>query len=265
MSEESVEAAVETVGSEAPNEAVEQNTTTTDAPESTDQTAQNDDFVPFPKKAQNALARRDRQIKKMHAQLAQYQTEMENLRKSIQQGAPEDKGPKESDFETYGEFLKAQTLWEVKKEMAESQKAASEKMQSEQQNAAKAHFVEQRVQAIAVKSQEYAKKFPDFLQVAQANAAFLDALPTEVQEAFYNPRIDAALAFYNLAKAGRLDDIADMSRDEALILLAQAQSLPAPTTKAPAPMKAASGTGSPVNGDLANDPTAMRKWLEKRR
>jgi len=262
VAETGIESAPIETQTDAPAEvSVETTEPNVEAGQVNEQPKQEDTFVPFPKKAQNAITRRDRQIGKQRAQLAQLQAELDRLN-TTNKPKSKDTAPNENDYDTYGDFIQAKTLHAVKEEMAANDKARLEQQQSDAQLAQHTQHKTERLQAIGTKAQEHAKNYPDFAQVVDGNAAFLDTLAPEIQQAFLNPQIDAALAFYNLAKTGRLDDLGNMSRDEALIYLYQAQTITKPTTKAPAPLrKPAAGTGSSSLGDLANDPNAMRKWL----
>lgn len=261
--QDAVDQAIATVETEI-KEAEDQKETSSEVKDSENKTSDESGFVPFPEKAKNAIKYRDRKYRQARAQLEQRNQELESLRSELEklrQSAPEKQGPKEDDYETYADFIKASAIHEMEKKMEAAEKARSDKQGETVQDKQKEQFVQARVQDIAQKAKSYIGQIPDFQKVVQDNVAIIRSFPKEVQEAFYNPQIDASLAFYNLAKTGELSNLGYMSRDEALITLARAQNQPKPQTKAPKPMESLRGVGSSNAGNLANDPNAMRKWL----
>lgn len=253
---ETTAATVATVADVEVSSQTETETQETNLPET------NEGFVPFPKKAINLLSRKDKQIGKLRAELAQLRQMQVEAAKS--QPAPkEDKGPNPDDFDTYAAFLEARQDWVTEKKLAAFKDERNKTQQREAEIARKAQFINERSREIDAKSQEYAKTFQDFNKVIEDAVPFLASLPEEVRLAGLNPRIDAALAIYNLAKSGKLYDLADMSAEEALVFLAQNQNPVSQVSKAPKPLQAATGTGSSKLGDLANDANAMRKFLAK--
>ncbi len=202
--------------------------------------------VPFPKKAVNALSRRDKIIAKERAEKAAIQAELEQLRSQYQakpqETAKTDDAPKEDDFENYGEYLEAKLLHKIKQEQALKEQE-NLKAQSENQ---RLQWESQREQAIAQAAETHKAQIPDFAQVIDEYADIADTFSPEVQRAFLEAD-DAALAFYNLAKEGKLESLASMSPYKAAMEIALAQTKK-PTlnrvTSAPEPIKGVSGRGT---------------------
>lgn len=213
--------------------------------QSPDDAKPDDDMVVFPKKAINALAHRDRKIGKLKAEQAALRAELEQYRSTQatnQKTSPQptQDGPREEDFDSYGDFLIARAKFELKQE----QKGEESKKQQTEFEAKKAQWATEREQFIATKVIEHKKVIPDFETVVNESADIADELPEYVVNAFYEAD-DGALAFYNLAKQGKLEELATMSPYKAAMVIARAQDAPVfqPKTQAPRPMAPAKGTG----------------------
>lgn len=223
---------------------------TTDTPDdqaeqSQDDAKADDEMVVFPKKAINALAHRDRKIGKLKAETAALRAELEQYRSSQannQKTSPEQQnnGPREEDFDSYGEFLIARAKFELKQE----QQGETSKRQQAEVDMRKAQWTAEREQVIATKVIEHKKVIPDFETVVNESADIADELPEYIVNAFYEAD-DGAMAFYNLAKQGKLEELAAMSPYKAAMVIARAQDAPVFQTKnqAPKPMAPARGTG----------------------
>lgn len=220
----------------------------TDQPkvETPDAETDKSDDVPFPKKAVNAISRRDKQIGKMRAEMAALQAEVAKYTQS--QAQPQKQSvssdfPKEDDFETYGEFLEAKVLHKIKQEQATQDKSKQEQAVSAQ----KQEWVNQREQEIVSKVEGHKGAIPDFVQVIETYADIADEFPEHVVQAFYEAD-DAPLAFYNLAKEGKLEALSSMSPYKAAMEIALAQNKKQPVvnrvSNTPAPISAAKGSGS---------------------
>lgn len=205
-----------------------------------------EDNTPFPKKAVNAISRRDKIIAKERAEKAAMAAELERFR-STSQAQPQKQSvsndsPKEDDFETYGEFLEAKVLHKIKTEQAADAKATQDKQVSQQEQMWQA----QREQEIVTKVNAHKDSVPDFANVIEANADIADEFPPHIERAFLEAD-DAAMAFYNLAKDGKLEALLTMSPYKAMMEIAKAQE-PRQSLKrvsnAPQPISSASGKGN---------------------
>jgi len=216
--------------------------------------------VPFPKKAVNAISRRDKQIKKMRDEMAAYKAELERFRQSQTSQPKVDDAPKEESFNNYGDFLEAKILHKLQKEAA-GKNEAQQKQQPEVSYEAQM-WVEERRESVQEKASEYMQSIPDYKDVFMEYGSIADELPEHVQMAFLEAD-DAPLAFYNLAKEGRLESLATMSPYKAAMEIARAQKpvgAPKQTiSKAPAPISSAKG----VSGGRSDDELSGRELLKK--
>lgn len=230
---------------------------------------QDEEFVPFPKKAQNALSRRDRTIGKLQARTRELEAQLSELSKSRDSSSKsEDKGPQEKDFETYGEYLEAKTLWKVEQVQAEKQRATKEAEGKTQVSAEQQRFIAQRSQEIAMKTAEMIKTVPELKDMVLEHKDFMDSLPESVQQAFFEAD-DPVLAFYNMAKDGSLYELADMSPFRAAMAIAKSQNpvqQSRQTTQAPKPLQGVTGAGAGAGGlsNLDKDQDALKQWMKKK-
>jgi hypothetical protein len=221
------------------------------------------DEVVFPKKAVNAISRRDRTIGKLKAELAAYQAEVERFRSS--QAQPQQKAtdgrPDIDQFDDYGSYLEALNDWKIEQKLSEVDK----KRQTQEVTQKQAQYLETREVEIAEKAQQHAKTIPDFLEVVEEHSDLLDMMPPEVQMAFYDAD-DASLAFYNLAKSGKLESLLTMSPYRAAMEIAKAQSEQVTQRKAvssaPRPMTGVKGTGANQGSLESKSADELYKWLK---
>lgn len=198
---------------------------------------------PFPKKAVNAIQRRNRTIKQLRAELRELTNGQSKAASATQtQSAGE---PQPDSFESYGEYLKARQDWLVEEKFKGIQQTR------EQETATQRHadIRKQQTDIIGEQFTELAKSNADFTKVMQENAVFLQNLPMppEIENILYELD-NTPLAVYALVKEGRLEDVYSMSPNLAAAELIAAQSRGqaylTSITQAPKPMAAARGTGS---------------------
>lgn len=226
--------------------------------------------VVFPKKAVNAISRRDKIIEKERAAKAALIAERDALQaqiakiKSSNPQEANDGRPKEEDFETFTDYLKADLLFELERKQASEREVSEKSRQKEQISQQQAAYNAQREQVIVAKGSEHAKVIPDFSSVLQENADIAADLPDYVTQAFLEAD-DGALAFYNLAKEGRLEDLATMNPYRASMEIAKAQmqkQVQKKMTNAPepiAPLKGVSGSGEKNIGSMSY--SELKKFL----
>lgn len=220
--------------------------------------------VPFPKKAINALSRRDKQIGKLRAEIAQRDSELAAFRQSQQQKAEpkntiDPDAPKEEDFETYGDYLRADARYAVKQELAAGQKQTQETQSNQQETA----WVEERREHTQTQASELIKVYPEARDILMESVDILESLPPYLDRAFLECD-NAAIAFVNLAREGKLEELANMTPAKAIMEIAKAEAkgIPARTkSNAPVPMTAAKGTG--VGGKSLDTMSAdeLVKWV----
>jgi hypothetical protein len=196
----------------------------------------------FPKKAVNALNRKNKQITKLRAQMRELQTKLNESAKPL-----ESKPVNEADYESYADYINAQVEALVDQKTKQSQGDMQKQQLLQQQEALKA----QRDNHIIEQAQEVARTLPDLPQVWQQNAQLLDALPEQVADIFYDLD-NAPAAVYVLAKEGKLESLLYANpavaayeiinaQNRGMALLAKPQTR---TTQAPQPISKARGTGS---------------------
>lgn len=204
----------------------------------------------FPKKAVNALSRRDKQIGKLKAEKQQMQQELETLRqKANPKPEVKDDAPKEVDFETYGEYLRAEARYAARQELSETQaKQTEEKAENDTKE-----WEAERAEAMDDNAAEARKAFSDFDKVIE-KAIPKEGLAPHVKKAFLEAD-NPAFALLALAKEGNLEDLNDMSFAKCAMTIARyedkglALSKTKPVTNAPKPMTPAKGTGTPGKTD----------------
>lgn len=201
---------------------------------------------PFPKKAINALSRRDKQIGKLRAQYEQAQAEINRLRQQAPQQPQKPQGdgePKESDFDNYADYMRAVQKYDLQQEVAKLEGKQQQTQHSKEEQA----WIAQNEQVVALAAQKFIKENPEAQAVIEENADIADEFSPELQRVFLEAGEAAPIAFHNLAKEGKLEALMQMSPAKAAIEIgrAAAQAVkPKPTTKAPAPMSPAKGTAS---------------------
>ncbi len=219
--------------------------------------------VPFPKKAVNALSRRDKQIGKLQAQLAADRAELAKFREqSVQQN---NNPPKESDFDNYGELLKAQHRHEWQQEQAAKEIQQREQYTAQQEE----QWFQQRNQEVLSKAQELKTQVPDFLGLLNEYSDVLSSVPPEIERVFYE--VDAPeVALYALAKEGRLEEVLGMSPSRVAIELGKAEIRgealikQKQITKTPAPIEGLKGVGGSSKQLDSMNHDELMAWVNKR-
>lgn len=232
-----------------------------DAKEATD--GKEPDDVVFPKKAINALSRRDKQIGKLQAQLAAERAELQALREKANQSAKPQNLPKEDDFDNYGDYLKAVARSEFEQEASQKAQQTQEQRLKETEQ----RWVDERTAYATEKAQEAVKQIPNLPQLITENADIVSEFNPFIERAFLEAD-EPVLAFYALAQEGKLEAIAKMSPARAAIEIGKAEIRGAelvktkPITKAPAPIESLKGTGSGSKSLDNMNHKELLKWLE---
>lgn len=211
----------------------------------------------WPKKAVNALSKRDKQIGKLRAELDYMRQQMQKFQPQpqIQPQVKKDDPPKASDFEDYESYIDAKAAYQAERLI--NQKLADVKQQS----------VREREQAYNAtldsqfqKSLDAAKaSIPDFDDVMAD--AYDEPVADHVIQAIKEAE-DGALAAYLAVKEGLVDKLNQMSPARAAMEIARladraklAASKPKPVTKAPNPMAPVRGTvhGNKSEAEMNSD------------
>jgi len=262
--EEIINQAMESTVTESP--VVVEEPTTNESQEASEEnisteTLESDDVV-FPKKAVNALSRRDKTIAKLKAEQAADRAELQRFRETNNK-LQESNEPSEADFETYGEYLEAKVLHKIETKQNEGVK----KQEQAQSTAKQQEWIEERQAVLAEKAQDAVSKIPDYQAVYAEYQDVFEDLPEHINQAFLELD-DAPLAFYALAKEGKLESLKSMSLSKAIIELGKAEdrgiamTKVRQTTKAPTPLSANKGNG--MVGKSLNNMSAdeLLKWAK---
>mgnify|MGYP001547769859 CR=1 FL=1 len=241
---EAIDVAPETAADNERNLEVEQveDDNSGDKGQSDDSEAGQQEEVEFPKKAINALNRKNKQINKLRAQMRELEAKLNE-----QPNVSEAKEINSDDFENYGDYINAQVEALVEQKTKQSQADMHKQQLTQQQEYLKA----QRDQFIIEQAQEMSQTLTDLPDVWSQNAQTLDSLPEQISDIFYNIE-NAPAAIYTLAKEGKLESLMYMNPAVAAYEIINAQnkglelfSKPQKrVSQAPTPISKAKGTGS---------------------
>ena len=206
---------------------------------------------PFPKKAVNALSKKEKTINKLKAKLDEQNkliAEFEAKRKDPE-SQPKIEQLDADKYETYDDYIKAlveqQTTTLNHKDRFEQEEATL----NQQKNAVHQEYIAAREDALAEQAQTMMAEIPDMTELLQSQGHAFDAMPDEVAQIFYE--IDnAPAAAYVLAKEGKLERLGSLPVAVAAAEIVRAQDRfeqykpkAKQTTNAPAPIQAAKAKG----------------------
>ena len=233
--------------------------------EATDETSQQEPVEavdePFPKKAVNLIDKRNKQLTKARAETYALEAELHKYREA--ERAQKEKPLDEATFEgNYGDFLKEQAIREYEQKQTDTKHQQEESIKSKAED----EWVAERSHHLDAKAKEALSKIPDYAQVFQDNADVMESMNPDIGRAFLE--IDEpALAFYALAKEGRLEDVLSMSPFKAAMEIARAEMRGISMTtiklasKAPTPITGVRGGGSGGGKINPTDYQALMKGL----
>lgn len=236
-------------------------------------------------KLRRAKVRDDRRIGKLTAQKYQAMKEAEELRSKyaspqqspkraevLEQGAelsPAKTGiPTNLDqnkFNSYSDYLEARAEeiadYKIERKFAEHSSKQKETWQSEQDR----QYVSERLGVIEKQTEEFAKEFPDADALGDEYADVLQDFSPQLKRLFLEAD-NAPMAFYNLAKEGKLEELANMSIAKAAMEIGRAQTVavkPKSVTKAPAPIPASRGSASGGKDPSQMTDAEFNDWRRK--
>lgn len=196
------------------------------------------------KKLENAISHQKGQAAKWR-----HQTQQERARNAaleariakIEQGAApkKDGPPSEKDFQNYADFLEATNNYKIEQKFAEH----DTKQQTSQQSAQARAYHDSRVAEIDRQAAEFSKEMPEIENIYNEHAETITDFSPELKRLFLEAD-NAPLAFYNLAKEGKIEALSSMSLAKAAMEIgrAQTQAITKPRTKAPTPLPASRGS-----------------------
>lgn len=253
-------------GNEQPTEAEP-----TQEDQDSDQNETNEDQAEevWPKKAENAVRRRDKQIGKLYSEKQEMQQTIQQLQQQLQTHNTQGQELREEDFNTFGEYLVA-----VAQQAGGGQAQPGQGRQPSQQELlahAKTQIqVEQRIHEATAQIDKAREEIPGFQQLETEYGDVLGALPQPVLHALLDAK-NPELAFFALAKEGTLENIATLPSHQAAMEIARAEirgeqlvkALKAPKVpSAPAPIKGVNSGGAGGLKDLEDMSTdELMKWV----
>lgn len=221
---------------------------------------------PWPKKAENALAKAKGKAAQLRAERDQERAARQRAEQQLakfngqQQKDPDKSGePQEKDFTNYHDYLRALNKFDAEQLLSTREVKQQETQRTTQEQA----WVSERESIVATKAQETFKQVPDAQSTIEEHADIADDFSPALQRLFLEAD-NAPLAFYNLAKEGKLESLMNMSLARAAMEIgrAQTQAPPKPQTKAPAPLPASRGSvaGAKKLEDMDGD--GIRTWMK---
>jgi hypothetical protein len=227
-----------------------------------------DEDVKFPKKAVKALARRDKKIGKLSAELEHLQNQVKLLSEANnpkqQNTANSDLPPSDDDFDTWEDYQRALIRYELGQ--ATKNQAPPEQQQFTQEQIEQYNQQLQLVERIKVQETELLQTVPDYYEIEAEYQDVIDSASPELLKLFFdldNP----PLAFVTLAKQGKLESLLEMPLHKAALEIGKslAQGLPQPkrVSNAPAPITKLTGTGS-TQSPLNMSDTQFMQWLKNK-
>lgn len=241
--EDSSEVEVEVEATETEPEVNEESDDTQEAESKEEEVYNNENFPP---KAVNALSNVKKQAAKYRRQNEELSKQIETLKAQTTTEVEPAVAPKEEDFDTYSEFVSAETKFTVVNEMQNAQNAQVQEKLDSLQTEQKVAYTQEREHHMAEKFIQLSEKTPDYIDVLNENTAVIESLPTAISDIAYAID-DAPTAFYNLAKSGKLAQLASMPIDIARVEIIQAQYQQVVTPEKPVQKKKVSAAPAPIN------------------
>ena len=225
------------------------------------------EYEPFPKKAVNALNRRNKTIAKLRAENSGFTSELQQLRAEVEAlKNPAPKEPQEDDFDNYGDYLKALATFKGAPEQPQEKPLSREEVLQEAQE--QIHY-QQRMQHMQTNATQMMQDIPDYQQLHAEYSDVMDDLPEGTVKAFLDADNPAA-AFYALAKEGKLENLSMLHPHQAAMEIARAEfrgqqmveAQKQKVTKAQPPIKGVKESGQSSTNLADQSPDDILKWLE---
>lgn len=228
---------------------------------------------PWPKKAENALARekgkaarlkfeRD-QERATRAQLEQKLAQLQTPQQPQPKSASNTGEPQEADFNNYADYMRAVQKYDLEQALA----ARDSKQQQDQTSQAEYNRLIASLDEIDKAADKFIAEVPDAQDVFDNCEDVLMAMPDAIKKVFLEAGVGAELAVYNLAKEGKLEALGTMSPAKAAMEIGRAQTQalqPKPVTKAPTPMTPVRGAASGGKSLDRMQYSELKEWLNTR-
>lgn len=221
--------------------------------------------TPWPKKAENALAREKGKSAKYKFQAqqerertAQLETRLAQLEQKVTPKAKTDGAPSEKDFTNYADYLEAKNAHAIEQKFAERDSKQSETQKTAQYKA----WENTRINEVDRQAAEFTQAVPEIEALYAEYAEELQELPLTHKQIFLESD-NAPQAFYNLAKEGKLEALASMSPARAAMEIgrAAAQAVIKPKTNAPKPLPASRGSVASSKSLESMSGDELLKWV----
>ena len=211
------------------------------------------------KREANRQSHRNSREAKLRRELRELRDFKASLDKPAQPAPATDNSPKEEDFDSFLDFVKATAKHEAKQELAqqktETPKSEINPVQSE------------RIQQIAQQATEFAQRTPEYVSLYKQHGAFMENLPETIETALFEAD-NAPLALYALMKEGRLEDLEDMSPTRIAMELGRAEergkqylNTTTRTTNAPPLLTPLKGTAKGSKSIEAMSSVELMQWV----
>lgn len=269
MNEENVVVNEEEVSSDVATDEGQIEESKVESPEVQEEIAEPEDDTPFPKKAVNAISRREKKIEKLRAENEQLKAQLQQVPSKEQvsqvkepEVSKSDSAPNPDDYETWDQYLEAKVEYNVRTAL---EKRTSQEKQSEASRKEQEYYA-QRVKDFGASVDRHSEKISDFEVIGdRIEKDVLPNLSADVHKAILESE-DGALALYTLMKEGRIEDLEDMDGREALRFLAKAEvrgqkfiENSRKVSAAPKPIQAVKGTGTYTKDVADMTPDEIRK------
>ena len=227
---------------------------------------------PWPKKAANAVSRLKKDRAEARAQRDALQREIDALKAQLASKKEDVKPPTEDQFNSYSEFLEARGKFNAEQiyEGRQSEQANQRVMQLEEQK--ERMYIMERVSHFDDRLSALKSVAPDYAQVEAYAEPIVEQMPVNLRKGILAID-DAPKALYNLAKEGRLENLAYMPFEAAMAEIVQAQyrepmthggyqaELYRKVSSAPKPLKAVSGTGKQTKPPHEKSGDELLEWM----
>lgn len=174
----------------------------------------------------------------------------------VQQPQPEPP-PKEDDFATYDEFLRATARWEVKQELAQER----QRQQEEAKRTRQQETHQQRVQSFQQRAAEFAAEHPDFQAViTNPSLPVTEAMNEAILDSDMGPQVAYHLGQHP-DEAARIAQLSPYAAAREIGKLEHRLSMPPKPTvsQAPDPLKPVGGSGE--SRQKSSDDMSTAEWM----
>lgn len=252
---------------ESQAEAPETQVETDSAPENQEAEKPQD---PWPKAAENALSRAKRNTAKYKAQYQELQARHSDLEARLAKlENPAPKEPREEDYDTYGDFIKAYARFNPNGAQNEQPQEKPLSRDEAIQQAREQLELQKRIDDSSKIADKLMAEVPEYKAMYAEYSDIFEDIPVGTRHALLSLENPPA-AFYALAKEGLIEQLPNLPPMQATIVLARAEvrgeqmiaARKSHTTKAPTPMKGVNGSGSSKSMSDMTPDEIIKKYIK---